>query len=192
MQSVIPAVIVGASVPVYTRNGDFGGTSIGGGVPLRKSAQLLSIIGTLDELNASLGVASSTKHAFLIDYITEIQRDLFTLGSFAAGIKVPFDVAGKVSKMEDAIDSLESEMPELTNFILPTGDIAASYLQLSRAICRRLEREIVKYLDESASKDKLDASILKYINRLSDLLFVLARYVNFKLGSSELLWKIND
>ncbi len=178
---------------IYTKTGDEGETSLLGKKRVSKSNAVFSLLGTFDELNASLGVISDTQPKTK-EILNNIQNDIFMLGSILAGYKesADFDVKlnNRVEEFESNIDEISTELPELTNFILPGGCDSAAKLHFSRAVCRRLERETVAFF-ESEPKAKYKSVILKYVNRLSDLLFVLARYENYKKGVQDIIWKGN-
>lgn len=177
-------------MPIYTKTGDLGETSLMGKDRHSKSQEIFEVLGTLDELNASLGMVRGVDVS-LTSVLNTIQQDLFLLGALLAGSKETSKILKKledqVEKFEKEMDSMNSELPELTNFILPGGSYPASKLHFSRAICRRLERNLVTYTKETDSNHS--EIILKYINRLSDLLFMLARYENHKKGNKDILWE---
>jgi len=163
------------NVPIYTKTGDKGITGLPGGKRLAKSNALFAILGTIDELNAHLGFAGSLK------IVKQIQKELFELGaSIAGGSKF----AGDVTELEKHIDVIDKKLPPLRNFILPGGTLEASHLHLARTVCRRLERLLAKTPQKYIKK-----GILKYVNRLSDLLFVLARNANYTSKVSDIIWK---
>ena len=174
---------------IYTKSGDLGETSLLNGGRFSKSDQYFYVLGTLDELNAFLGLFYSSRKPEVKKVINEIQHDIFELGALVANpnsTEVELSTfAEKISRIEDSIDKFDSKLPKLQNFILPSGSVYSVYLHLSRAICRRLEREFLRFC-ETSEKYKI---VLPYINRISDLLFVLARYVNFKLGIVDEIWK---
>ncbi len=173
---------------IYTRTGDKGKTGLFGGQRLSKAALRLHAYGTLDELNACLGVIASEKNLPepLPAQIEQIQSLLFQIG---ADLATPLESSAKilrmneepVKQMEEWIDALEESLPPLTRFILPGGSSLGAHLHLARTVCRRAERLIVE-LDETEAITK---AIIVIINRLSDYLFVAARYVNKKLGVEE-------
>ncbi len=172
---------------IYTRTGDKGETSLFGGKRVLKCAELVDAYGSIDELNSWIGLVSSqlsddpTVHTFLND----IQRDLFTIGSSLAGWKANLSTLPKqVTKMEQAIDEMEKDLPQLTNFILPGGSQLGAQVHLARAVCRRVERQTVKLMQTNP----VDKRIVTYLNRLSDLLFVLSRFINKKLNIEEIVW----
>lgn len=177
---------------IYTRTGDNGETSLLYGGRFRKSETIFEILGTLDELNAHLGLAAVYKHTKVKKLILSLQSDLFFIGAELADTRVSktkFDfLIEKTTNLESQIDLIDSKLPQLKNFILPGGSLTASYLHLSRAICRRLERILVTYVGHS-KKTSIDYSpLLKYINRLSDLLFVLSRYTNKLQLKKDIIW----
>lgn len=179
---------------IYTKTGDQGKTSLADGQRLDKSDSVIGAIGSLDELNAQLGVllASLNSVSFQSE-LKNIQQKVFVIGSLVAGYeekKIPVKQRIKKSDveiLEKNIDKLELEVPPLQNFILPGGGVSAAHCHLARAICRRAERELL------AVKDKifLNKDVLIYLNRLSDFLFVLARWFAKKSGLEENIWKLN-
>lgn len=184
---------------LYTKKGDGGKTSIlrknrGKSIRLSKASPLIDAIGTIDEANSYLGVvASNFKLKYLkrglkdaIIKIEEIQKSLFTVGSIIAGSEIPTNNLD-VIKLEEEIDKIENALPKLEKFILPGGNLISAQLMFARTLIRRAERKIV-FLN-NRSKIKSYRIIFMYINRLSDYLFVLARWVNFKAGVKEINWK---
>lgn len=173
---------------IYTKTGDDGKTNLFGGQRLSKSDTLFEVLGNLDELNASLGFLSSFQLREIKETLLQIQNDLFHMGAQVASPSFDDEklkyFAQQTIHLENQIDKLDSELPELKNFILPGGTQEASYLHLSRVLCRQAERSLVKILLKPQ-----DSSLLQYLNRLSDLLFVMARYVNYKTGVDDLIWK---
>lgn len=172
---------------IYTRTGDKGTTGIGTGKRLPKDHLIIEVLGQIDELNSSLGFSSSSKKIKPI--ITNIQSQLFYLAAEIAGRPSKnFKINPNATKdIEKLIDHIDKKLPPLKNFIYPVGSPIACHLFLSRAICRRLERTIVSL----NRKTKLPPEILSYINRLSDLLFILARYANKISKIKEKIWKTN-
>jgi cob(I)alamin adenosyltransferase len=178
-------------VKIYTRTGDSGDTSYFDGTRVRKDDARLDTYGEIDELNAWLGfVRASRIDAHLHPALARIQQDLFAVGAQLA------DPAGKLSgrvlkavltdedvaRLEALIDTLEDELPPLRKFILAGGTQTAAALHIARTVCRRAERRLV------ALTPPIDAVVLRYVNRLSDLLFVLARVVNHRDGVPETEW----
>jgi cob(I)alamin adenosyltransferase len=178
---------------IYTKTGDGGETGLFGGLRVKKSDPRVEAYGDVDELNAQMGWAGTLLgHLPLAEEIREIQSDLFVLGadlaavpgSAAAGSSPPLEEA-RVTRLEGLIDRWEAETIPLRNFILPGGSPGAAALQVCRAVCRRAERSVVRL---SLSEAVSPRSIV-YLNRLSDLLFVLSRWVNAREGVSEPIWK---
>ncbi len=177
---------------VYTRFGDKGKTSLYGGKTVSKASLRVNTYGTLDELNSYLGVIlSKSKDKKLKKEINTVQNDLFEIGaSLATASTRRHEVLGKYLKQrvidfEKEIDSLTKKLPELENFILPGGGITGSSLHLARTLTRRAERRAV----ELSEKERVNKEILVYLNRLSDLLFMFARDLNYKENYKEILWK---
>ena len=180
---------------LYTRTGDRGQTSLFGGRRVRKDHPRVEAYGTIDELNAALGVAASAlRQRRLIAAIQAIQNELFNIGAELASDRpvrrgkrqagvFQLDMA-KVRPLEELIDEYDARVPPLRTFILPGGSPASSLLHLARTICRRAERATVTL----AAKEPVNPAIIAYLNRLCDLLFVLARYVNKAERRRELLW----
>ncbi len=178
---------------IYTKSGDTGETSLIGGKRVSKSAEIFNVLGTLDELNASLGFLQLVRIKEVKELTVQIQSDLFQLGALLSKKEITQnEMAGLFSKTtfyEGIMDNLDKELPELKNFILPGGSLYSSYLHTSRAICRRAERSLVDYLNKNNYGGM--EGVLSYLNRLSDLLFVLARYTNSKLGVRDQIWNSN-
>jgi cob(I)alamin adenosyltransferase len=178
---------------IYTRTGDNGTTGLIGGERIRKSDPRLDCSGGIDELNASIGVAVIAAGADLAAKLTQIQHDLFTIGAHvaspgstgAASNALPGLDESLITRLETEIDSAETQLAPLKNFILPGGGEAAARLHLARAICRRAERSIVDF----AMEQPLPAIILTYANRLSDWLFVHARLANHQVGVADVIWQ---
>lgn len=182
------------SLKIYTKTGDLGKTSLIGGTKVPKSHIRIETYGTIDELNAYVGLAS--------DYLTsvnsknvlkEIQDRLFTIGSSLAcdpdkeiKLKVPDLKEEDVAFLEKEIDTMNDALPVMKSFILPLGHIAISTTHITRCVCRRAERLCVHMQQEKLFVEPL---IIKYLNRLSDYLFVLARYIGFEMNVPEIPWK---
>src|SRR5262249_37519483 len=176
---------------LYTRTGDSGETALFDGTRVKKSDPRVDAYGEVDELNAWLGLVRTAGVDPDLDAdIVQLQRDLFAL---AAQLADPADkIANRVTKaaldaedvvrLEHLIDRLETEVPPLRRFILPGGMTAGAVLHIARTVCRRAERRIVSLTPP------IDPVLLRYVNRLSDLLFVLARVVNFRAGAAETEW----
>ena len=179
---------------IYTKTGDKGETSLFGGRRVWKDNLRIRAYGTVDELNAILGVAiSELMNKELIDVIKNLQNDLFTIGSDLASPQdkenknfvIPRVDTNLIMQLEVLIDKYDSQLPELKNFILPGGLKGSAILHHARTVCRRAEREVV-----SLSKmDMINHEIEVYLNRLSDLLFVLARFENFSNNSEDIVWQ---
>lgn len=177
---------------VYTRSGDKGRTSLYGGKTVSKASRRVNTYGTLDELNSFLGVIlSQTKNKNLRKELTVVQNDLFEIGaSLAAPATNKHQELGRylkqrVIEFEKTIDLNTQKLPELENFILPGGNLTGSSLHFARTLARRAERRIV----ELAEKEQINKEILVYLNRLSDLLFMLARDINYQDKQKEIIWK---
>lgn len=178
------------NMPIYTRFGDKGQTVTLGGKQVPKDNPRVAACGEIDELNALLGVCISFMNAGKTKAMLEaIQKDLFVVGCelAATGKKKPISFIGlsQVQELEKEIDAIESSLTPLNNFILPGGSKTASMLHLARTVCRRAERTVVTL----ARKEKVNQQIITYLNRLSDLLFMLARATNRKKRIEEKIWK---
>jgi len=178
-------------VKLYTRTGDAGETSLFGGTRARKDDPRVDAYGEVDELNAWLGLArASSIDPELATALQQLQRDLFALGAqladpadkIAARVTKAALVDDDVARLERLIDKMEEELPPLRRFILAGGAPAGAALHVARTVCRRAERRIV------ALDPPVDPVLLRYVNRLSDLLFVLARVANHRAGVPEIEW----
>ncbi len=184
---------------VYTRTGDRGETALVGGARVPKDAPRIEAYGTVDELNAALGLARAFNaeglpgetHRWLDDVLRRLQNRLFDLGSELA---TPPDAAyegmyrvgeGEVRELEQLIDQCQKELTPLKSFVLPGGGRVAACLHQARTVCRRAEREIVRL----SRLEPIGPWPLAFVNRLSDLLFVLSRWVSRRLGEPEYLWE---
>lgn len=182
-------------MPIYTRKGDQGKTSLVNGQKIWKNSQRTTTYGTVDELNCNLGVvvaeigkSSKRNQANLLEILTSIQNDLFYIGSFLANPEsrdVGIDLKKRVEIFEKKIDEMASRLPVLKNFILPGGGRVGALLQVCRAVARRAEREVITL----SQKEKIDENVLVYFNRLSDLLFTMSRFANFSERKKETIWK---
>lgn len=174
-------------MPIYTKFGDKGKTSLIGGAVVSKSDPRVEAYGDVDELNAVLGVAIAFSDNAVTGSLKKIQNDLFIIGAelAAKGKKVKILAPYRVSELEDEIDSMEKDLPPLHNFIMPGGSKTASLLHMARTVCRRAERSIVAL----SKKEKVNPTIITYINRVGDLLFIQARFVNYKKRFPETIWK---
>lgn len=181
-------------VKIYTKTGDNGETSLFGGNRLRKDSPRVEAYGTVDELNASFGTAASfIKDKKIRSIIENIQNDLFEIGAeLADPQKIGKNTnklfklnKAKVLELEKIIDQLDSRLPTLKSFIIPGGTTSSSLIQVSRSITRRAERRIISL----SRKEKINPDLLVYMNRLSDLLFVIARQLNKKANVKDIIWK---
>ena len=176
---------------IYTRTGDDGTTGLFGGGRVRKCEARLDCYGTVDELNAALGLAGVAAPAEVQSKLREIQNELFVIGSHLAtpeagkSASLPALDETMVARLEMQIDATETDLAPLRQFILPGGCETAARLHLARTICRRAERLLVDF-----SLDRpVPAVLLTYLNRLSDWLFVYARWVNWKSGVADVPWQ---
>ncbi|MBI4066108.1 cob(I)yrinic acid a,c-diamide adenosyltransferase, partial [Candidatus Gottesmanbacteria bacterium] len=161
---------------IYTRSGDTGSTSLFGGKRVLKCEELVEVYGSLDELNSWVGhIASLFPSPDVKQFLQAVQSDLFTIGSTLAGWKGDLTgLDGRVKEMEARIDGMDESLPPIRNFILPGGSELAAYAHITRSICRRVERQTVALMQ----KEDVDKRIVKYLNRISDLFFMLARFIN--------------
>ncbi len=176
---------------IYTKTGDEGQTALFGGKRLPKSHLRIECYGTVDELNSFLGlVRDRTEDEHVRGILFEIQNRLFDLGANLASDpskNLPSPTVGQtdIQLLEHEIDEMEATLPPLKNFILPGGHPTVSHCHVARCVCRRAERLVVALnMEEPVSPE-----VLKYLNRLSDYLFVLARKLGQNLGASEVVWK---
>jgi cob(I)alamin adenosyltransferase len=177
-------------VKIYTKTGDDGTTGLIGNKRVKKSNPRIATYGVVDELNAAIGIVLAAKLGKDIrNLLTRIQNDLFVVGADLANSNLDNKSNRITSEMvlflEKEIDRLEEKLDPITFFILPGGDLIASQIHLARAICRRAEINVVK-LSET---DKINNQCLVYMNRLSDLLFVVARTINKRKKISDVAWK---
>jgi cob(I)alamin adenosyltransferase len=179
-------------VKIYTKTGDLGETSLLGGTRVPKDHLRVAAYGDVDETNAALGAVRALAEASLEALLLSIQKDLFAIGAQLADPthKVASKrakaavTAAHVRRLEKAIDSREEKLPPLRSFVLPGGTPAAALLHQARTVCRRAERSVVTLAREA----DVDPRIIVYLNRLSDLLFVLARFENCRAGLAEDRW----
>ena len=176
---------------IYTRGGDKGETSLGDGSRVPKLDCRIGAFGTVDELNSALGVALAEPGLpeRLREPLARIQNDLFDVG---ADLSVPFGIGDRlrveqrqIDWLEQLCDELNADLPELKSFVLPGGTAAAARLHVARSTCRRAERDALTANEEHG----INALVLGYLNRLSDFLFIAARWANADAGRSEPLWK---
>ncbi len=175
---------------IYTKTGDKGETSLLDGKRVSKNDLRVEVLGEVDELNSAIGVAIAQVSSGE-EELTKIQRDLFKIGVLLGKREKGEGGRGKgeslevgIKEFEKMIDKLAKKLPEIKNFILPGGGKFGAALHLARAICRRVERRIVTL----SEKEKVDPEILIYFNRLSDLLFIMARFVNFQEKKKEIIF----
>lgn len=177
---------------IYTRTGDQGQTGLWGGRRVPKNDLRIQAYGTVDECNSLLGLAQTVCPSELTPTLTALQNALFVLGadlaSPDASATVPRIQAEDVEKLEDWIDEWETHLPPLTAFILPGGSPAAAWLHLARTVSRRAERLTVALAETEA----INPQAVIWLNRLSDTLFVMARYANFLNGQADLPWQKPD
>lgn len=175
---------------IYTRKGDRGKTGLQGRSQVEKDSPLIGAYGTVDELNSLLGVAVLyLVSATVKNTVLELQRDLFLLGADLANVSASTELRVRRSdweRLEQWIDQYQNALPPLRNFILPGGSAGAAHLHLARTVCRRAERLVVRAM---RTEQGINAEVLPYLNRLSDLLFVLARFENKEAGGTEEIWK---
>jgi cob(I)alamin adenosyltransferase len=179
---------------IYTKTGDKGDTGLFGGGRVPKNHPRVEAYGEIDELNAVLGMARSVEMMPRIDEVlVPIQRDLFSLGALLATphpekVKQQLEKArideARIAQLERAIDEGEAELESLEAFILPGGTPKASALHVARTVCRRAERRVITLAEEV----DVPSVVIKYLNRLSDLLFVLSRVANRRAGAGEVTW----
>lgn len=177
---------------IYTRTGDSGDTGLFDGTRVQKSDARVAAYGDLDELNAWLGlVLANLENEDVASMLRQIQRDLFAIGSrladpshrIAGRVTKAVITAGDVARLEGWIDALDGELAALRKFILAGGSPAGAALHVARTVCRRAERAMV-----ALGEDAFDIELLHYVNRLSDLLFTMARAVNQRAGVPEVEW----
>ena len=182
------------ALKIYTKTGDLGKTSLIGGTKVPKSHIRIESYGTVDELNSYIGlVADSISGQDIRAILKEIQDRLFTIGSSLAcdpdkepALKIPDLKASDVVFLEQQIDVMNLELPEMKHFILPGGHTTVSFAHIARCVCRRAERICVNMKENELFVDTL---VIQYLNRLSDYLFVLARYIGHRLSVDEIAWK---
>jgi cob(I)alamin adenosyltransferase len=179
-------------VKIYTKTGDAGETGLFGGTRVSKADPRVDAYGEVDELNAWLGVVRAAAPPADIDAMLEtLQRELFAVGATLAdpGRKIAARVtkaaieSSSIERLEQWIDTLETELPPLRKFILAGGSQPGALLHAARAVCRRAERRVV-----SLGSDEVERPVIVYLNRVSDLLFVMARAVNRRAGAPEIEW----
>jgi cob(I)alamin adenosyltransferase len=180
-------------IKIYTKTGDDGTTGLIGGSRVKKYDSRLEAYGTIDELNSVIGVLCSLELPVnVVGVLNKIQNKLFNIGSllasddkgaaFTANLAI---TAENIKDLEDAIDEYQSQLPELTHFIIPGGDFSSAQCHVARTVCRRAERRILEFSEHS----KVNNEIIIYINRLSDFFFVLSRKLSFDNKIADVIWK---
>ncbi len=170
---------------IYTRTGDDGSTGLGDGERTGKDSIRVEAFGTVDELNSAIGmVVSAENNTAIKDLLLSIQHHLFDLGGELSMPGYTLLPEGRVEKLENILDEYNQDLPMLKEFILPGGGTAAAACHLARTICRRAERRVV----ELGRTEKVNPDAIRYLNRLSDLLFVLSRVIAREDGVGEILW----
>jgi cob(I)alamin adenosyltransferase len=177
---------------IYTKTGDEGNTSLIGGVKVAKHTLRIESYGTIDELNSYIGLVNDlVNDTDTANRLRKIQHDLFTIGSLLAcapgkeiRMALPHLKEADVTALEEAIDAMSAALPEMRHFILPGGHVTVSHIHIARCVCRRAERACVNLQQH----EPVAPIILPYLNRLSDYLFVLARYIGQQLQAPEIPW----
>ena len=177
---------------IYTKTGDKGMTSLIGGKRVPKNSARLESYGTIDELNSCLGmIRSFSLDQVIIEELVEIQSRLFDVGGNlatdpeSANLKVPIGVTEEdIALLENGIDRMDAGVPPMKYFVLPGGNQCVSFCNMARTICRRAERLIL----DLAAETEVDEAVMKYVNRLSDYLFILARKIAHDSGCEEMKW----
>ena len=171
---------------IYTRTGDQGSTGLGDGTRIAKDSLRVDAMGTVDELNAVIGLLlTETLSEAIRSVLTRVQHDLFDLGGELCIPGHAMLKPGRIAQMEQALDQFNDPLPPLKEFILPGGSRAAAYCHLARTVCRRAERDVIRL----SRSEQVSAAALQYLNRLSDLLFVLCRVLNRDAGCNDVLWQ---
>ena len=177
---------------IYTKTGDRGDTRLFDGTRVRKSDERVEAYGDVDELNSFIGAAVSfLKDDALVSMLAEVQKDLFSVGAQLADPRFKDRTGAKfhigrerIAALENAIDTFETELQPLRQFILAGGSHGGALLHVARTVCRRAERRVVSL----SEKVEIHPSVIEYLNRLSDFLFVCARVVNHREGKQETVW----
>ena len=180
------------ALKIYTKTGDKGQTSLLGGTRVPKHNIRIEAYGTVDELNSWIGLLRDSindKHVGTI--LIEVQDRLFTMGSSLASdpvkskVKIPHLSEDDITIFEKEIDAMDAQLPPMKNFVLPGGHITVSHCHIARCVCRRAERRVIHL----AENEKVDELVVKYLNRLSDYLFMLSRKLTQDLKATEVPWK---
>ena len=177
---------------IYTKTGDDGTTALFGGKRVSKAELRIDAYGTIDELNAHVGLLRDQDvNKNCSSVLVEIQDRLFTIGSLLATepgnlkVRIPVLIENDIQFLENQIDEIEAQLPPLKNFVLPGGHVSVSFCHIARTVCRRTERTVIA-LDQ---QEKVSPIIIKYLNRLSDYLFVLGRKMSLELNCKETPWR---
>ncbi|MFT3791771.1 MAG: cob(I)yrinic acid a,c-diamide adenosyltransferase [Rudaea sp.] len=171
---------------IYTRTGDDGTTGLGDGTRVAKDSARVASYGTVDELNSVIGVVLAQEIPDSVrETLTQVQHDLFDLGGELCIPGMAMIHAADVDRLETTLDGFNADLPALKDFILPGGGAAAAHCQVARTVCRRAEREVVAL----ARTETVRAEAIRYLNRLSDLLFVIARVIARASSHGEVLWQ---
>lgn len=188
-------------MPIYTKTGDRGKTSLFSGKRVWKDDVRIESYGTLDELNSVIGIILSfntkktKEHKYITQLLKRIQLSLFPICSYLADLPdtlSDLDLDTETQQLEKEIDIMTKKLPELSNFILPGGGVVGAHLHLARTVSRRAERAIIKLHRKglpAGRQGKVDIRVIQYINRLSDVFFTLARYSNFIERKKETIWE---
>ncbi|HMA97858.1 MAG TPA: cob(I)yrinic acid a,c-diamide adenosyltransferase [Wenzhouxiangella sp.] len=170
---------------IYTRTGDDGTTGLGDGSRTQKDSLRVEAYGTVDELNSTLGLLiASLDDTGICSVLLDIQHDLFDLGGELCVPGMEMIQGRHIDRLEQELDRLNADLPPLKDFILPGGSLTAAQAHLARTICRRAERRVITL----ARQEPVNEPVIRYLNRLSDLLFVIARTVARASGAGEVLW----
>jgi cob(I)alamin adenosyltransferase len=171
---------------IYTRTGDDGSTGLGDGSRVAKDSARVASYGTVDELNSAIGlVLAQDISADVRETLIQVQHDLFDLGGELCIPGMAMIHATDIDRLESTLDAFNADLPALKDFILPGGGMAAACCHVARTVCRRAERDVVTL----ARSESVRAEAIRYLNRLSDLLFVLARVLARASGHGEVLWQ---
>jgi cob(I)alamin adenosyltransferase len=178
---------------IYTKTGDDGSTGLIGGTRISKSDPRIDAYGTVDELNAAVGLCAAVTDAEMIEKLRLVQNELFVIGSLLATpdggtsetkADLPRLDEGSIKRLEEQMDAADAVLPPLRSFILPGGCELAARLHVARTVCRRAERTLVAF----AARQRVDANLMVYVNRLSDWLFVQSRLANHRAGVADVPW----
>ena len=180
------------ALKIYTKTGDKGQTSLLGGTRVPKDHIRIEAYGTVDELNSWIGLLrDSINDKHIQEILINVQDRLFTMGSSLASdpekskMKIPHLTEDDITVFEKEIDTMDAQLPPMKNFVLPGGHVTVSYCHVTRCVCRRAERRVIHL----AANEPVDELVVKYLNRLSDYLFMLARKLTHDLKATEVPWK---